>query len=431
MKKFLVLLKKEIKELITLQTILPMIVVLIMFSLIGNVISKETAKFAAPQPILILNQDTVRVGDKISEILKASNFKPEVLTGMDINKVLDEARKNKISSVLVITSNFENDVNNFKPHPIVIHKIAENFSISSDVKYSSLDRAINIISTYYSNEWISKKKTGIDPEILKNPIKANEFVIIGDKTASVPLSAVSGYIRKQTTFIPIILFLVIILASQMVAMAVAGEKENKTFEILLSSPINRKTIVFAKLIAAGLVALLLAGVYMIGMNSYINGITGGMSGGTVSAGDGLMNIFSSLGIIITPLGYLLLGASLFMGILVGLAIAMILGVLSENIKSVQATITPLMIMVLLPYLIVMLLDINTISPILKYIIYIIPFSHPFLASQNIILGSYLPIIYGIIYQFIVFMVFVVIATKIFSSDKIITLKLNFGKRKKI
>ena len=124
MKKFLVLLKKEIKELITLQTILPMIVVLIMFSLIGNVISKETAKFAAPQPILILNQDTVRVGDKISEILKASNFKPEVLTGMNINEVLDEARKNKISSVLVITSNFENDVNNFKPHPIVIHKIA-------------------------------------------------------------------------------------------------------------------------------------------------------------------------------------------------------------------------------------------------------------------------------------------------------------------
>ncbi|HUT95960.1 MAG TPA: ABC transporter permease [Candidatus Paceibacterota bacterium] len=427
MAKFLVLLKKEIKELITLQMILPMVVVIIMFSLIGNIISKETAKFAAPQQILILNQDTVRVGDKISEILKASNFKTEVLIGIDIAEVLDRARENRISSVLVITSNFENDINNFRPHSITIHKIAENFSISSDVKYSGLDRAVNIISTYYSNDWISKKKTGIDPEILKNPVKVNEFVVIGDKTANISLSAVSGYIRKQTTFIPIILFLVIILASQMVAMAVAGEKENKTFEILLSSPVSRKTIVFAKLIAAGLVALLLAGVYMIGMNSYINRI----SGGTVSMGDGLMSIFSSLGIIITPLGYLLLGASLFMGILVGLAIAMILGVLSENIKSVQATITPLMIMVLLPYFLVLLLDINTISPILKYIIYIIPFSHPFLASQNIILGNYLPIVYGIIYQFIVFMVFVVIATKIFSSDKIITLKLNFGKKKKI
>jgi ABC-2 type transport system permease protein len=426
MKKFLVLLKKEIKELITLQTILPMLVMVVMFSFIGNAMSKETAKLAAPQPILILNQDTLSVGDKISEIIKGANFKPEILTGINITETLNKAKENKVSSILIITDGFEDDITNFKPHPIIIYKIAENFSISSDVKYSGLDRVVSAINAYYSNEWISKKKMGIEPEILKNPVKANEFVNIKNKTANIPLSAVSGYIKKQTIFIPIILFMVIILASQMVAMAVAGEKENKTFEILLSSPINRKTIIFAKLIAAGLVALLLAGVYMIGMNSYVKGMTGG----TVSSGDGLMNIFASLGIIITPLGYLMLGLSLFMGILVGLSIAMILGILSENIKSVQATITPLMILILLPYFLVLFLDINTISPVFKYVIYAIPFSHPFLAAQNVILGNYMPIVYGIIYQFIVFMVFVIIGTKIFSSDKIITLKINFQKKRK-
>ena len=142
-----------------------------------------------------------------------------------------------------------------------------------------------------------------------------------------------------------------------------------------------------------------------------------------------MSIFASLGIIITPIGYLMLGLSLFMGILVGLSIAMILGILSENIKSVQAAITPLMILILLPYFLVLFLDINTISPVLKYVIYAIPFSHPFLAAQNIILGSYMPIIYGIIYQFVVFMIFVIISTKIFSSDKVITLRIKFGKRR--
>lgn len=425
MKKFLVLLKKEIKELITLQTVLPMLIMVIVFALIGNMMSKETAKLTAPQSILILNQDTISVGNKISGILESASFKPEVLTGIDIAETLNTAKKNKVSSILIITNGFEDNMNNFRPQPIVIYKIAENFSISSDVKYSGLDRAVSVINTYYSNEWISKNKTGIEPEILKNPVKANEFVNIKNKIANVPLSAVSGYIKKQTIFIPIILFMVIILASQMVAMAVAGEKENKTFEILLSSPINRKTIIFAKLIAAGLVALLLAGVYMIGMNSYIKGMTGG----SISTGDGLMSIFASLGIIITPIGYLMLGLSLFMGILVGLSIAMILGILSENIKSVQAAITPLMILILLPYFLVLFLDINTISPVLKYVIYAIPFSHPFLAAQNIILGSYMPIIYGIIYQFVIFMIFVIISTKIFSSDKVITLRIKFGKRK--
>lgn len=425
MKKFLVLLKKEIKELITLQTILPMIVMVAIFALIGNVMSKETAKLAAPQQILILNQDTASVGSKISGVLAASNFKPELLAEITIAETLDKAKKEKISSILVITKGFGADMGSFKPHPMVVYKIAENFSISSDVKYSGLDRAVGIINTYYSNEWIAKKRTNIEPEILKNPVKANEFVSIKDKIANIPLSSVSGYIKKQTIFIPIILFMVIILASQMVAMAVAGEKENKTFEILLSSPVNRKTIIFAKLIAAGLVALLLAGVYMVGMNSYIKGMSGGMASQT----DGLKDVFISLGIVITPLGYFMLGFSLFMGILVGLAIAMILGILSENIKSVQASITPLMILILLPYFLVMFLDINAISPVFKYVIYAIPFSHPFLATQNVILGSFSSIVYGIIYQFIVFMVFVVIATKIFSSDKIITLKLNFGKKK--
>jgi ABC-2 type transport system permease protein len=211
----------------------------------------------------------------------------------------------------------------------------------------------------------------------------------------------------------------------MVATAVASEKENKTFEILLSSPVNRKTIIFAKLIAAGLVALLLAGIYMIGMNSYLNGFTKG----SAAIGSDLLKIFASLGIIIPTIGYVLLGISLFMGILVALSIAMIIGILSENVKSIQATITPLIVLVLLPYFLVLFLNINTISPILKYVIYAIPFSHPFLASQNIILGNYAPIIYGIIYQFIVFIIFVIIGTKIFSSDKIITLKLNFGKKK--
>lgn len=425
MKKFLILLKKEIKELITIQLVLPLIFMVLLFSLIGNIMSKETAKMLEPQSIFILNQDTQESENKLSEILKTANFKPEILKAGSIDEALTTLKEKNNPSLLVIPLNFEKNINNFKPQQLLVYKIVKNFSITSNVKYSLLDKAVAIINTYYSNEWIQKKKTNIEPETLKNPIKSNEFVIIGGKQANIPLSAVLGYIQKQTTFIPIILFMVIIIAAQMVAMAVASEKENKTFEILLSSPINRKTIIFAKLLAAGLVALLFAGVYMIGMNYYMKGITGG----AVSNSDGLESIFQSLGIVITPLSYMLLGLSLFMGILVALAMAMILGIMADSIKSVQAVITPLMILVLLPYILVLFLDIDSLSPIIKYIIYAIPFSHPFLASQNVFLGEYTPIIYGIIYQFIVFFVFVLIATKIFSSDKIITLKINFSRKR--
>jgi ABC-2 type transport system permease protein len=112
---------------------------------------------------------------------------------------------------------------------------------------------------------------------------------------------------------------------------------------------------------------------------------------------------------------------------VALAIAIILGILVESVKSVQAVTTPLMILVLLPYFLIMFLDINTVSSAIKYLLYAIPFSHPFLAAQKIITHDYLFIIYGIVYQAFIFLIFVIIAAKIFSSDKVFTLRL--GKKK--
>jgi ABC-2 type transport system permease protein len=125
----------------------------------------------------------------------------------------------------------------------------------------------------------------------------------------------------------------------------------------------------------------------------------------------------------------MLGGSLFFGILSALSVAMILGVFAEDTKAVQGVITPLMVLVMIPYLITLLLDLNSMSPTIKYLVYAIPFSHPFLAAPNIFMKNYLFVFAGIAYQAVFFLVFVLIAAKIFSSDKITTIRLNFSKKK--
>jgi len=324
MKKFIVLLKKEIKELITIQVVLPLIIMVVVFAFIGNAVSKETKKFTSPQTIVILNQDTLDSGNKIVEILKAAGFETNVLNNDTIENAKNIAAKQSLPAFIIIPLGFGNNINNFVPQQISVYKILENFSLIAAAKFTAMDRAMAVLNNFYSNQWIEKKNIGIVPDIVKNPVKTNEFVMVGDKQANVPLAALTSYINQQTAFIPLILFIVIIMASQMVATAVASEKENKTFEILLSSPVNRKTIILAKLIAAGIVALLFAGVYMIGMNFYIKGLTAGVA----PAGQGVIEIASSLGLVFSPLGYLLLGLSLFMGILVALSIAMVLGIMA-------------------------------------------------------------------------------------------------------
>jgi ABC-2 type transport system permease protein len=427
MKKFFVLVKKEVKELLTIQMILPLIIMVIVFGFIGQIMSKETAKIAAPQSILLLNQDTQDSLDTISGILKQNNFTVSVFDKNDVSEVIKEARDKRIPVVMVIPENFSQGLKDFQPQQLSMYKVVQDFSLMASARYNMVDQAVKTINNYFSDEWLKEKVGSIKPEILKTPIAVKEFVSIDDKVANVSFSAVMGFIQKQTTFIPIVLFLVIIMAAQMVAMTVANEKENKTFEILLSSPVSRKTIIFAKLVGAGIVALLFAATYMIGFRYYMQGMTGGALSGNEA--DGIVSSLQTLGVVVTPMGYVLLGSSLFLGVLVALAIAIILGILADSVKSVQAVTTPLMVLILLPYLLVNFTDFGGLAPFAKWMIYAIPFSHPFLAVGNLMTQDYVSIGMGIAYQAVVFLFFVVLAAKIFSSDKILTLKLNFKRKK--
>ena len=138
-----------------------------------------------------------------------------------------------------------------------------------------------------------------------------------------------------------------------------------------------------------------------------------------------------LGLYFSTSGYIILGLSIFLAILVALALAIILGVLAEDFRSAQNMIMPLMFMVMIPYFISLFADINTVSLPLKILILAIPFSHPFLVSQNLYLGNYGMIAAGLAYMLIVFFVLVVFAARIFSTDKILTMKLRFGKKKAV
>ena len=108
---------------------------------------------------------------------------------------------------------------------------------------------------------------------------------------------------------------------------------------------------------------------------------------------------------------------------------MILGVLAEDFRSAQNMIMPLMFMVMIPYFISLFADINTVSLPIKIFILVIPFSHPFLVSQNLYLGNYGMIAGGLAYMLVVFVGLTIFAARVFSSDKILTMKLRFGKKK--
>lgn len=426
MRRFMALLKKEIKELLTPQMLIPLFIGVLVFVFIGKVMGNETKKANAPQKVAVLDLDNSLFSRYSIDSLKNNNFNAIVYTGKNIETVLEDAKQKNINIVMVIPYGYEKGIQEFKPQQIDTYSIIKNFSVTGSMAARSLKNVINAINQSVSSQMITVKAPSVNPEDIKNPIKTNDFVIIGNKKASISSEYVTNFITSQSTFIPIVMFLIIILSAQMIAVGIASEKENKTLETLLSTPVDRISIVSAKMVAAGLVSLLMAAVYMFGFKYYINSFTENtLKNASNSVASSAMK---QLGLEMNTTGYILLGASLFFSILIALAISLILGAFADDVKKVQGLVAPLTFLVMIPYLLSIFIDLSTATPMLKYAVYAIPFSHPFLASPNLFLHKYTPVLLGIAYQAVLFLIFVIIAGRIFSSDKILTMKLDLRKR---
>ncbi len=424
MNKFTNLLVKEIRDLVNKQLVTSLVMTMAIFYFVGNMAKSEMKRAEATQTIVVLDLDQSELSKGLATGLKTNNFKVEWSPAKDPEAAVQAAKQGDTYLLMVIPKGFGESVLRLEPKEISTYTFLRSFSMSGMRKSQILRGVIAATNNYLSNDILKKKVPDVPADILKTPIKSKDYVIVRDKMAEGSASDISGLVWSQSFIIPIILFMIIMYSSQMVISAVALEKENKTLETLLTVPIRRTSIVTTKMLAAGIVGLLSAAIYMIGMRSFMGGMTGG-----IRAGAGASGVIKELGLTLAGQGYVLLGLAMFFAILCGLAMAMILGVMAEDLRSAQTLITPIVLMILVPYLLSFFVDFQAMPLPAKLLIMAIPFAHPFMATPNIMLGHYSAVIYGILYMAAVFFVLVVIAARIFSTDRVLTMKLRWGKKK--
>jgi ABC-2 type transport system permease protein len=427
MNKFLNLLVKEIKELITLQLLISLLFTVFLFYFIGQMAKTEMKKAMRTQKIAVLNLDDSPFSEQLIGNLKTANFQAEMVKDRDKQKAIDETKASDINLLLVIPQGFGQSLETQEIKEIETYSYLRTFSIVGSRSSVIINAVIKAINEYLSNDFIKKKIPDVSPEKVKNPIRSKNFVIVKDRMAEGKAEAVAGFVSSQSLFVPVILMMIIIYASQMVISAIAMEKQNKTLETLLTVPISRTSIVTAKMFASGLVGLISAVIYMFGFRYYMGGFMGDIS--RAAAADGVTGVIQKLGLAMSTKGFIILGISLFFAILVALALATILGVLAEDYRSAQSLIMPLIFLVMIPYFLSFFSDPRTLSLPAKILLYAIPFSHPFLTTQNLLLENYSAVLYGILYMLAVFIVLILIAARIFSTDKVLTMKLKFRKKK--
>ncbi len=223
---------------------------------------------------------------------------------------------------------------------------------------------------------------------------------------------------SQAIALPITIMILLTYSMQIAATSVAMEKEEKTLETLLTLPMDRFAILMGKLSSSILVAGVGALAYMIGYNYMLGSLTARIpTGASID--------LASLGLVPSLFGYLLLGISLFVTLLSALALAVIMSAFSEDVRSAQSLVGNITPIIIIPALLLMYLDVNSLPFALKIFIYALPFSHPIIAAKAVVMGDYWTVVLGIIYVTVFTLVILYAASRLFATEKILTAKLKF------
>jgi ABC-2 type transport system permease protein len=249
-------------------------------------------------------------------------------------------------------------------------------------------------------------------------------IIKGQIEQGVDASTLSSLMLSQSIALPITIMIMLTYAMQIAATSVAMEKEEKTLETLLTTPVDRFAILMGKVSSTIIVAGAASIAVLVGYNYMIGSISKGIAGNVSGSVD-----LVALGLVPSVGGYILLGVSLFFTLLSALALAVIMSAFSENVRGAQALVGYIYPLIFIPSLALVYLDVNSLPLAVKAVFYAIPYSHPIIAAKAVITGDYGIVVFGIVYVAIFTVVIMYIASRLFATEKILTAKLRFGKGK--
>lgn len=410
---------KEVKELIRDPKILigMIIVPAIIFPFMGLAIrvATETAvESIKAMPIGVIDQDKGAYAQNLTSIFSASNLTVIKLTATNIEQAAKNVQDSNMTAIVIIPEGFSQNITNDKQTTVYVYGVFRGAGFAETAGPSVVVSLVDAFS-----QSLALQKAG--SQAILAPIMPSQESIVKGKAVNVSPSVLSTLVLSQYIGLPIGISVLIIFAMQIAATSVASEKEEKTLETMLTMPVGRFTILLGKLSGSIIAAAVGALAMVIGLNYYMSSLTFAVPTANVDLG--------SIGLTPTLIGYIVLGASLFVSLLSALALAIAISSFSEDVRSAQAVVGYFYFIIFIPMIFLMYTDISVLPLPLRLVLLAIPYTHPMLAAKASFTGDYTTAILGIVYVTVFTLVVLYIAAKIFTTEKILTMKLRLGRKK--
>lgn len=418
---------KEVKEMVRDPRILLGIVLapLLIFPLLGFMFRASTEAVQESLRTIsigVADLDNGSVAKNLTDFLKSNpNVNLETIDAQSVEEIVASAQASNLTAVIIIPQDFSRNITSGERGRLMVYGVFRGSGIAESASFSSVQNLLEVFKKDLIFETVQKRFPD-NPSVVLDPINFAQGSVVKGKLVDMPPSALFTFAQAQFLGMPMALFMLIILAMQLAATSVAAEKEEKTLETLMSLPLDRFTMLIGKLAGSTIVAA-------IGAIATISGVVYYMGSFTFASPSQPSVDLSAIGLTPTLFGYGVLGLSVFASLLCALAIAVVVSVFAEDVRGAQSLLGFVYMPLVFPMFALMFADLNTLPFGLRIFLLALPFTHPVLAFQATMTGNYFTAILGIAYVAAFTLGILYVASRIFATEKILTMRLGFRRKK--
>lgn len=399
------LIKKEVKELLSKSSLAFFAVMALIFVFMGNMLSTSFEESTATPMVAIIDQDASPLSNIMIAALEAGS--EVVYSGSDAQTGRSQLEEAGGAALITIPHGFGSLIDSGEQAQVEVLWLMQGAGMIDSIPTGSVEALIQAGADAVSAALVAEHSS-LDPEIVLSPVSYSyDTLFKGKMIEGASPGMVSGVLSMRTMFIPVVIMMLIVMGSSSVISSMGLEKENRTLETLLTLPVSRSHIIISKIVGSAIAGIVMGAIYMVGFASYFNSITGPAGG------------LGDMGFTLNVLDYLLIALSLFAALLAALCASIILGTFASSYRSAQTLTYPMIGLAMLAMLVTMMLDFSSLSFPLQVMVFLIPFSHPMIAMKELMVGNYLLVLAGIGYLVVITAILVLIATRIFTTDRVV------------
>ncbi|HHT88316.1 MAG TPA: ABC transporter permease [Clostridiales bacterium] len=383
------------KKLVINLFVLPGVLIMVMYSIMGSLISKMETDIKTHIPTIYIQN----APEDLDYIIDAVDFEGNItyISSKDsTTHIKDGILKGDIDLLVIFDEGFIETIRSYKDVGDPIPEVRTYYNPSEDYSNAAKGNFTASVLHAYQQSLLAERLGNIE--------QLQVFYIDRDPEAGIIVDESKANGKFLSMLLPFLINIMLFQGAMGLGMdAITGEKERGTLASMLLSPIKRSEIVFGKLISLGILTSLSAVIYTV---SVVVGIQ--------RLADGAMGAMTNIQF--TPVQIVQLFVMLIVLVYLYVSMVSIVAVYARTQKEAGTYVSPLYILVMLGCIMTMFSTGGVKE--LKY--YAIPIYNGAIALQDLLVGELTMVKFGVTVGSLAIVAFLIttLITKAFNSERV-------------